>query len=88
MLIILVLTFYVYLTTVVFRGRFKFSVIAKDAFYSRSSTLKLVEFGPSFSKHPMLGRILATEGGNATIACDPDAAPAATISWMKDGNVS
>lgn len=35
----------------------------------------------------MLGQVLATEGGNATIACDPEAAPKAEITWLKDGEV-
>ena len=36
----------------------------------------------------MLGRILATEGGNATLPCDPEAAPKATIRWLRNGAVS
>ena len=48
----------------------------------------IVELAPTFSKHPMLGQVLATEGGNATISCDPEAAPKAEITWLKDGNVS
>ena len=47
-----------------------------------------IGFGPSFVKHPLLGKILATEEGNATIPCDPEAAPKATITWEKDGVVS
>ncbi|XP_067932128.1 contactin-like [Watersipora subatra] len=50
-----------------------------------SAQMRVLEFGPSFVKHPMLGKVLATEEGNATIPCDPEAAPSAKISWLKDG---
>ena len=55
--------------------------------YSNQQLLNIAEFGPSFAKHPMPAEVLTTEHDNATMPCDPQAAPKATISWQKDGQV-
>ncbi|KAF6038307.1 CNTN3 [Bugula neritina] len=50
-----------------------------------SAQVRVLEFAPNFNKHPMLGQVLATEGGNTTIPCNPEGAPKPTIRWLKNG---
>lgn len=42
-------------------------------------------FPPSFSKNPMPGTMMAAVGGNATLVCQPEAAPFPQFSWAKNG---
>ena len=41
-------------------------------------------FPPSFVKYPIQERIYGTERGDVTIICQPEAAPAAQKTWLKD----
>ncbi|CAG0881139.1 unnamed protein product [Darwinula stevensoni] len=51
-----------------------------------SGQLRVLTLKPSFEKAPLEPEILALEGANVTIACDPEAAPRPdTFSWLKDG---
>ncbi|XP_067686212.1 contactin-like [Haliotis asinina] len=50
-----------------------------------SAELRVLEFAPSFIKRPVDPSQLATIGGNATIICQPEAAPKPEITWKKDG---
>lgn len=40
---------------------------------------------PTFVKHPLPNTLLAAENGNLTIPCQPEAAPAPEITWVKNG---
>lgn len=42
---------------------------------------------PSFKKRPVEAEIIAAEGGNVTINCEPEAAPRLRPIWKKDGNL-
>ena len=50
-----------------------------------SGQLRILSLKPSFSKRPLEAEIYAAEGGNITIACNPEAAPRPKIVWKKDG---
>ncbi|XP_046353215.1 contactin-like [Haliotis rufescens] len=50
-----------------------------------TAQLRVLEFAPSFTKHPLQRGIAASMGGNVTIVCDPEAAPAPDYEWLKDG---
>jgi len=50
-----------------------------------SGQLRILSLRPSFTKHPLEAYIYAAEGGNVTIACNPEAAPRPKIVWKKDG---
>ncbi|XP_046331627.2 contactin-like [Haliotis rufescens] len=50
-----------------------------------SAELRVLEFAPTFAKHPVDPSQLATVGGNATVICQPEAAPKPEITWKKDG---
>ena len=43
------------------------------------------EFKPNFSKRPLDSSQMATVGGNATIICQPEAAPVPEITWFHNG---
>lgn len=47
--------------------------------------LRVLAFPPSFVKKPVEERMFAAIGGNATIICDPEAAPFPTFTWRKNG---
>lgn len=40
---------------------------------------------PTFIKYPLPTTLLAAESGNLTIPCQPEAAPAPEITWVKNG---
>lgn len=42
---------------------------------------------PSFKKYPMESETYATENGNTTLKCNPEAAPMPKKIWKKDNNV-
>ncbi|XP_066587501.1 contactin [Prorops nasuta] len=52
-----------------------------------SAQLRVLSLKPSFKKRPMEPETYAAEGGNVTIACNPEAAPRPKFVWKKDGNV-
>ncbi|XP_033733379.1 contactin-like [Pecten maximus] len=47
--------------------------------------LRVLAFPLSFIKKPLEERMFAAIGGNATIICDPEAAPFPTFTWRKNG---
>lgn len=47
--------------------------------------LNFSAFAPTFAKYPLQPNQYATNGGNTTIICKPEAAPAPTITWYKNG---
>ncbi|XP_076447632.1 contactin-like [Babylonia areolata] len=51
-----------------------------------SAQIRVLEFKPSFRKHPVDTSLSAAVGGNITIVCDPEAAPAPTFEWLFNGN--
>ncbi|CAL1530767.1 unnamed protein product [Lymnaea stagnalis] len=50
-----------------------------------SGQLRALYFAPTFVRSPVEHTKQAAEGGNITIACRPQAAPRATITWMRHG---
>ncbi|VEN63415.1 unnamed protein product [Callosobruchus maculatus] len=52
-----------------------------------SAQLRVLAFRPSFKKHPLEFETYASEGGNVTIKCNPEAAPRPKFVWKKDGNI-
>ncbi|KAH9496082.1 hypothetical protein Btru_012690 [Bulinus truncatus] len=50
-----------------------------------SAQLRVLAFKPSFRRQPLHPTQLGTAGGSVTIICQPEAAPAPTITWKKDG---
>ncbi|KAL8572121.1 hypothetical protein ACOMHN_052918 [Nucella lapillus] len=48
--------------------------------------LRVLAFPPSFEKHPLRSKIKAALHGNATITCNPEAAPEPLVTWFKDGS--
>lgn len=51
-----------------------------------SAQLRVLSLSPSFSKRPLEALVLAAAGRNVTVACQPEAAPAAKIEWQRDGS--
>ncbi|KAK0067653.1 contactin-like isoform X2, partial [Biomphalaria pfeifferi] len=49
-----------------------------------SAQLRVLAFKPSFRRRPLNPTQLGTEGGSVTFICQPEAAPAPTITWKKD----
>ncbi|XP_055860983.1 contactin-like isoform X2 [Biomphalaria glabrata] len=49
-----------------------------------SAQLRVLAFKPSFRRRPLNPTQLGTEGGSLTFICQPEAAPAPTITWKKD----
>lgn len=52
-----------------------------------SAQLRVLSLKPSFKKRPLESETYGAEGGNVTIACNPEAAPKPTFTWKKDNNV-
>ncbi|KAL8610221.1 hypothetical protein ACOMHN_038916 [Nucella lapillus] len=50
-----------------------------------SAQIRVLEFKPSFRKHPVDTSLSAAVGGNITIICDPEAAPTPTFEWLFNG---
>ncbi|XP_061177623.1 contactin-like [Saccostrea echinata] len=50
-----------------------------------SAQIKVLSLRPNFIKHPLHKTMLAAENGNLTIPCEPEAAPAPEITWMRNG---
>lgn len=50
-----------------------------------SGQLRILDIKPSFAKKPLESDIYAADGGNVTIACNPEAAPRPKYMWRKDG---
>ncbi|KAK6176500.1 hypothetical protein SNE40_014772 [Patella caerulea] len=50
-----------------------------------TAQLRILEFKPSFKKYPLEKRVAATNGGNVTYVCNPEAAPAPVYKWLKNG---
>ncbi|KAK7482492.1 hypothetical protein BaRGS_00026309 [Batillaria attramentaria] len=50
-----------------------------------SAQLRVLSFAPNFGKRPLDSSQMATMGGNATIICQPEAAPAPEITWSHNG---
>ncbi|CAA9998770.1 unnamed protein product [Nesidiocoris tenuis] len=49
-----------------------------------SAQLRVLSLRPDFKKHPVEPETYAGEGGNATIGCNPEAAPKPKFTWKKD----
>ncbi|KAK7092346.1 contactin-5-like isoform X2 [Littorina saxatilis] len=49
-----------------------------------SAQVRVLRFKPNFSKRPVDSTQMATVGGNATIICQPEAAPQPTITWSNN----
>jgi hypothetical protein len=47
--------------------------------------LHFTEFAPSFAKRPLDTSLSAAVGGNITIVCAPEAAPAPEYQWSRNG---
>ncbi|CAL1534452.1 unnamed protein product [Lymnaea stagnalis] len=50
-----------------------------------TAQLRVLSFKPNFTRRPLHPLQMGTEGGSFTILCQPEAAPAPTITWRKDG---
>lgn len=50
-----------------------------------SAQVKVLSLRPTFIKYPLPTTLLAAESGNLTIPCQPEAAPAPEITWVKNG---
>ncbi|KAK6970962.1 contactin, partial [Biomphalaria glabrata] len=50
-----------------------------------SAELRTLFFAPSFTNRPVDSTKFGAQGGNVTIACNPEAAPRAEIKWLKNG---
>lgn len=50
-----------------------------------SAQLRAVAFAPTFERLPVKQTARAAAGGNITILCEPEAAPRATITWLRNG---
>lgn len=55
----------------------------KNIYLSRLTTFSALR--PTFIKYPLPNTLLAAENGNLTIPCQPEAAPAPEITWVKNG---
>ncbi|CAG2107336.1 unnamed protein product [Medioppia subpectinata] len=51
-----------------------------------SGQLRIISMAPSFRKHPLDIETYASEGGNITIPCVPEAIPFPTFEWQKEGS--
>ncbi|CAL1528357.1 unnamed protein product [Lymnaea stagnalis] len=51
-----------------------------------TAQLRVLAFRPSFARRPLNPYQMGTEGGAVTLVCQPESAPAATITWTKDGS--
>ncbi|CAG5129208.1 unnamed protein product, partial [Candidula unifasciata] len=49
-----------------------------------TAQLRVLSFAPSFLKRPVNPSQFGTMGGSVIILCQPEAAPPATIAWLKD----
>ncbi|XP_060587975.1 contactin-like [Ruditapes philippinarum] len=53
---------------------------------SRSSAqLRVLSIKPSFARFPLPSSAVASEGGNLTLRCQPEAAPQPNIEWLHNG---
>jgi hypothetical protein len=50
-----------------------------------SGQLRIVSMAPSFRKHPLELETYASEGGNVTIPCVPEAVPFPSFEWQREG---
>lgn len=50
-----------------------------------SGQLRVASLAPSFRKHPLELETYASEGGNVTIPCVPEAIPFPTFEWQREG---
>ncbi|CAL1546787.1 unnamed protein product [Lymnaea stagnalis] len=50
-----------------------------------AAQLRALYFAPTFTRSPVERSKLASKGGNITISCQPQAAPRAQITWLKNG---
>lgn len=50
-----------------------------------AAQLKVISLAPNFRKHPLETEVYASEEGNLTISCLPEAAPFPEFQWRKDG---
>ncbi|XP_059179252.1 contactin-3-like [Physella acuta] len=50
-----------------------------------TAQIRTLAFAPTFVSTPLAKTKQATEGGNITIACTPQAAPRAHITWLRNG---
>ncbi|KAK7493986.1 hypothetical protein BaRGS_00014868 [Batillaria attramentaria] len=50
-----------------------------------SAQIRVLEFAPTFAKRPVEAFLSAAVGGDITIVCDPEAAPAPTYKWLRNG---
>ena len=50
-----------------------------------SGQLRIVSMAPSFKKHPLEIETYASEGGNVTIPCVPEAIPFPDFEWQREG---
>ncbi|KAK6970083.1 Contactin-2, partial [Biomphalaria glabrata] len=50
-----------------------------------SAQLRILAFKPTFIRRPVNPSQMGTEGGNISIACQPEAAPSPNITWSKNG---
>ncbi|XP_025106853.1 contactin-like isoform X2 [Pomacea canaliculata] len=49
-----------------------------------SAQIRVLEFAPTFAKHPVAASLSAAVGGNVTIICNPESAPAPTYQWYRN----
>ncbi|XP_070192772.1 contactin-like isoform X2 [Littorina saxatilis] len=49
-----------------------------------SAQIRVLEFKPTFTKQPVDSSLSAAVGGNITIVCNPEAAPAPTYQWLQN----
>ncbi|GAB6020063.1 hypothetical protein CHUAL_002802 [Chamberlinius hualienensis] len=52
-----------------------------------SGELRVLAIAPSFFKYPMPKETMATEGGNVTLPCRPEGAPAPKFEWRRNGQL-
>ncbi len=50
-----------------------------------SGQLRIISMAPSFRKHPLEIETYASEGGNVTIPCVPEAVPFPSFEWQREG---
>lgn len=55
------------------------------AFYETYSFIFSSAIKPSFARYPLPSTTSASQGGNLTIQCQPEAAPQPDITWLHNG---
>lgn len=50
-----------------------------------TAQLRVLSIKPSFARYPLPDSLVAAQGGNLTIPCQPEAAPQPEITWLQNG---